>query len=249
MGGLYKAFTELDCSLIEINPLVVDRRGRRDRARCQDELRRQRALAPQGPRGAARRRRGGSVRDRGRQVRAELRQARRPDRLHGERRGPRHGHHGHHQALWRRARQLPRCRRRRHQGARDGGVQDHPQGPQRRGHPGQHLRRHHALRRDRRGRRRRGARGQPARAAGRAARRHQRRARQEDPEGVGTEDHLGGEPRRRRRKDRHRPSRRPTDGRPGRQEHQGHLPGLHRLARAPSIPSRRSPTAPRWWAA
>ena len=26
LGGLYKAFTELDCSLIEINPLVVDRR-------------------------------------------------------------------------------------------------------------------------------------------------------------------------------------------------------------------------------
>ena len=45
------------------------------------------------------------------------------------------------------------------QGARDRGVQDHPVGPQRRRHPGQHLRRHHALRRDRRGRRRRGARG------------------------------------------------------------------------------------------
>ena len=52
--------------------------------------------------------------------------------------------------------------------------------PQRRGRAGQHLRRHHALRRDRRGRRRRRARGQPQRAAGGAARRHQRRARQAD---------------------------------------------------------------------
>ena len=49
-----QAFTELDCSLIEINPLVVTGGGRRDRARCQDELRRQRALPAQGPRGAAR---------------------------------------------------------------------------------------------------------------------------------------------------------------------------------------------------
>ena len=82
-------------------PAGRHRRGRGDRARCQDELRRQRAVPPQGPGGPARRRRGGSGRDRGRQVRPELRQARRPDRLHGERRGPRHGHHGHHQALWR----------------------------------------------------------------------------------------------------------------------------------------------------
>ena len=163
-------------------PAGRHRRGRGDRARRQDELRRQRAVPPQGARGAARRRRGGSGRDRGRQVRAELHQARRQHRLHGERRRPGHGDHGHHQALRRRARQLPRRRRRRHQGARDRRLQDHPQRPQRRGHPGQHLRRHHALRRDRRGRGRRGARGQPARAAGGAARRHQRRARQEDPE-------------------------------------------------------------------
>ena len=58
--------------------------------------------------------------------------------------------------------QFPRRRRRRHQGARDRRLQAHPLRPQCRGHPGQHLRRHHALRRDRRGRGRRGARGQPA---------------------------------------------------------------------------------------
>ena len=39
------------------------------------------------------------------------------------------------------------------------GVQAHPLRPERRRHPRQHLRRHHALRRHRRGRRRRGARG------------------------------------------------------------------------------------------
>ena len=85
-------------------PAGRHRRGRRDRARRQDELRRQRAVPPQGHRGAARRGRGGSGRARGRPVRAQLRQARRPDRLHGERRRPGHGDHGHHQALRRRSR-------------------------------------------------------------------------------------------------------------------------------------------------
>ena len=97
--------------------------------------------------------------------------------------------------------------------------------PQRRRHPGQHLRRHHALRRDRRRRRRRGARGQPARPAGRPAGRHERRPRQEDPQGIGPQDHLGGEPRGRRREDR--------QGREGEQlmavlvDKNSHLPGHH----------------------
>ena len=126
------AFVELDASLVEINPLVVTGDGERDRARRQDELRRQRALPPQGPRRAARPRRGGSARDRGRQVRPELHQARRQHRLHGQRRRPRHGDHGHHQAPRRRAGQLPRRRRRRDRGAGDRGVQDHPLRPERR---------------------------------------------------------------------------------------------------------------------
>ena len=57
---------------------------------------------------------------RSRQIRPHLHQARRRHRLHGERRGPGHGDHGHHQALRRRARQLPGCRRRRHQGKSHG---------------------------------------------------------------------------------------------------------------------------------
>ena len=88
--------------------------------------------------------------NRGLQVRPRLYRARRHHRLHGQRRRPRHGDHGHHQALRRRAGELPRRRRRRLQGEGDGGVQDHHRRPEREGHPGQHLRRHHAVRRHRR---------------------------------------------------------------------------------------------------
>ena len=52
--------------------------------------------------------------------------------------------------------QLPRRRRRRVEGEGHRGVQDHPQRPGGEGHPGQHLRRDHALRHHRRGHRRRG---------------------------------------------------------------------------------------------
>ena len=51
------------------------------------------------------------------------------------------------------------------QGAGHRRLQADPVRPERRRHPRQHLRRHHALRRHRRGHRRGGARGQPARAA------------------------------------------------------------------------------------
>ena len=76
--------------------------------------------------------------------------------------------------------------------------------PQRRGRPGQHLRRHHALRRDRRGRRGRGARGEPQRAAGGPARGHQRRSRQADHARFRPADHPGRRSGRRRREDRQR---------------------------------------------
>ena len=49
-----KLFVELDCSLVEINPLVVTESGRADRARRQDQLRRQRPVPPPGPGRAAR---------------------------------------------------------------------------------------------------------------------------------------------------------------------------------------------------
>ena len=58
------------------------------------------------------------------------------------------------------------------------------------GHPGQHLRRDHALRHHRRGHRRRGARGVAERAAGRPARGHQRAAGQGHSRDSGLADHC-----------------------------------------------------------
>ena len=55
--------------------------------------------------------------------------ARRRHRLPGERRRPRDGDHGHHQALRRQPGQLPRRGRRRHGGEGDRGVQDHAANP------------------------------------------------------------------------------------------------------------------------
>ncbi len=137
------------------------------------------------------------------EIRPHLCRARRHDRLHGQRRRPRHGDDGHHQALWRRAGQLSRCRRRRHQGEGHGGLQDHHRRPARERHSGQHLRRHHEMRRHRRRRDRRGEGGRPRGAAGRAARRHQCRARQGDHRDIRPQRDRRRRPRRRRAEDRH----------------------------------------------
>ena len=122
--------------------------------------------------------RGGAGRGRGVAARAVLCEARRHHRLHGQRRRPRHGDHGHHQA----------------QGGEPANFLDVGGGaskekiteafkiilsdPHVKGVLGQHLRRHHALRHHRRRHHRRGARGEDRRAARGAARRHQCRARQ-----------------------------------------------------------------------
>ena len=82
--------------------------------RRQDRLRRQRAVPPSRRGGAARRHRGRREGNRGVEIRSQLRRARRLDRLHGQRRRPRHGDHGHHQALRHGAGELPRRRRQRH---------------------------------------------------------------------------------------------------------------------------------------
>ena len=171
VNRLYRLFNEKDAEMVEINPLIVTTDGD---LRCLDAKMGfdfERALPPEGHPRAARRDRGGPEGARGLEVRPQLHRARRRDRLHGQRRRPRDGDDGHHQALRRRARQLPRRRRRRVEGQGDGGVQDHHLRPEREGHPRQHLRRHHALRHHRRGRDRRGEGGRPPGAAGRAARR------------------------------------------------------------------------------
>ena len=93
-------------------------------------------------RGAARHQRGDAARRRGLEVRPQLHQARRRRRLHGQRRRPGDGHHGHHQARGRRARQLPRRGRRRLARA-DRERLPHPLvRPEREGGVHQRLRRH-----------------------------------------------------------------------------------------------------------
>ena len=173
---LYRLFCDCDAGLIEINPLIVTQRRQPARAGCEDQYRGQRPVPPGGAAGDARPVPGG--RDgaaRGR-ARSELRFPRRQHRLHGQRRWPRHGDDGPDQAAWRRARQLPRRRRRRDAGSRCGRVQADPLQPGRAGDPRQHLRRHRALRPDRGGHHPGGARNQCARSGGGSAGRHERRA-------------------------------------------------------------------------
>ena len=76
-------------------PADPHRRRPRDRARRQDELRRQRALPPSRDSRDARPRRGGPGRGRGVEVRPQLHPARRQHRLPGERRRARDGDDGH----------------------------------------------------------------------------------------------------------------------------------------------------------
>jgi hypothetical protein len=83
--------------------------------------------------------------------------------------------------LGRRAGELPRRRRRRNARSRSpNAFKILILRQEREGDPRQHLRRHHALRRDRRGRHRRGQGGRRQGADGRAPGRHQRREGQED---------------------------------------------------------------------
>ena len=137
-------------------PADPHRRRPRGGARRQAQLRLQRAVPPSRDRRDARPRRGGPGRDRGIEVRPLVHLAQRQHRLPRQRRRPRDGDDGHDQAVRRRARELPRRRRRRHDREGDRGVQDHARQPQGEGDPGQHLRRHHALRHDRQRHRRRG---------------------------------------------------------------------------------------------
>ena len=101
---LYRLFIEKDCEMLEINPLIVTDRRRPQVPRRQDELRRQRALPPHGHRRPARRDRGRPQGTRRLEVRPQLHRARRQHRLHGQRRRPRDGDDGHHQALRRASR-------------------------------------------------------------------------------------------------------------------------------------------------
>ncbi len=185
------------------------------------------------------------------EVRPQLHRARRQHRLHGQRRRPGHGDDGHHQALRRRAGQLPRRRRRRHQGEGHRRRSRSSSRPEGEGHPGQHLRRHHALRRHRRGRRRGGQGSRASRCrwscASKAPTSKQGKKILAES---GLDRHRGRRPRR-------TPPRRSSTAREGGKTSwpfsSTRTPRSSARAsparRAPSTPSRRSTTAPRWSAA
>ena len=125
VAKLYAAFVAKDMSLLEINPLVVTKDGK---LVCLDAkvgfddnaLYRHPDIV--------------ALRDLTEEDEKEIEASKYDlnyvaldgiDRLHGQRRRPRHGDHGHHQALRRGARELPRRRRRRHHREGGGRVQDH----------------------------------------------------------------------------------------------------------------------------
>ena len=110
---LYDAFVGTDAAQIEINPLAVTDDGQLLVLDAKVGFDSQRDVPPPRSRGAARRDRGGSDGARGVEVRPRLHQARRQYRLHGQRRRPRHGDDGHHQAERRVPGQFLRRRRRR----------------------------------------------------------------------------------------------------------------------------------------
>ena len=183
--GLYKAFLAKDMSLLEINPLVVTKSGQ---VICLD------AKINFDDNALYRHPDMQALRDPDEEDPTE-REAAKYDlnyiKLDGSigcmvnGAGPRHGDDGHHQALRLGARELPRCRRRRVEGESDRGAQDHPLRSEREGHPGQHLRRHHALRHHRQRHRRRGEGSIAVGSGGGAARRHQCRAGQGNPRQIG----------------------------------------------------------------
>ncbi len=121
--GCYRAFRELDATMVEINPLVLTADGQLlalDAKMSFDDnalFRRPHIseLRDKSP--------GGPARDPRHRPRPLLCRPRRQHRLHHQRRRPRHGDDGHDQACRRRARQLPRHRRRRHARARRQGLQ------------------------------------------------------------------------------------------------------------------------------
>ena len=114
------------------------------------------------------------------------------------------------------------------QGESHRGLQDHHRRPAGRGHPGQYLRRHHALRHHCGRRARGGAGGRPRGAAGGAARRHQCRARAQRSSTNPGSMSLPPTTSTMRQGRSSRPSGRPRDGDPGQPQNQGHLPGHHR---------------------
>ncbi len=155
--GLVSTMLAYDADLVEVNPLAVVRQpddtGTATEAprlpRREDHPRRLGPRPPPRARGAARPRQRGSGRRRGARPGDRVHPPRRLDRLHGQWRRPGDDDDGPGQARRRRARELPRHRRRRasRQGRRGDALDPcRSEGP---GDPRQHLRRDHPWRRGR----------------------------------------------------------------------------------------------------
>src|SRR5438445_3053477 len=143
--------------------------------RREDQPRRLRAVPSPRPRGPPRPRRGGSGRSRSARGRPDLHQARRHDRLHGQRRWPGDDDDGPRQARRRRAGGLPRHRRWGAGREGRGGDAIDPRRPEGGRDPREHLRWHHPRRRGRSGPDRGPCPAGARRADGGPDRRHERR--------------------------------------------------------------------------
>jgi malate-CoA ligase subunit beta len=149
LKACYRAFRDLDATMVEINPLVVTREGR--------------LIALDAKMGfddnaLFRRPQISELRDKSQEDPREMNAG-----LHHQRRRARHGDHGHDQARRRGTGEFSRYRRRRLAGAGRQGLQPGALGPGRKRDPGQHLRRYQSLRL---GRRRRGPGDAETRRAG-----------------------------------------------------------------------------------
>jgi succinyl-CoA synthetase beta subunit len=91
MQALARLFIDKDCSLAEINPLIVTKDGEVMALDAKMNFDDNALYRHRGPRAAARPERRGSARGRGVEVRPQLHRARRQHRLHGERRRSRDG--------------------------------------------------------------------------------------------------------------------------------------------------------------
>ncbi len=178
--GLYRTFLALDCSMVEVNPLVVTDKGEvlaldakfnfDDNALYRHaDVAAMRDTAEEDPREVEASKYGLNYIGLDGNIACLVNGA-----------GLGHGHDGHHQILRRQPGQLPRCRWRRDGGAGDAGVQAFGFGRERESHPGEHFWRDHEVRRHRPGHRQRGEGGKLAGAVGRSAGRHERGRREED---------------------------------------------------------------------
>ena len=146
MQALYKAYEDTDSSLFEINPFITTTDGRvfalDAKVNFDDNaLYRHKDLSR-----TSRHQRGRRAGSGSQQVRPQLHQAGWQRGLHGERRRPGHGDHGHHQVRRRHAGQLPRRGRRSQRRPGDARLRNPADGQECEGRADQHLRRHSARR-------------------------------------------------------------------------------------------------------